>query len=85
MTTRRKKLLFQFRTKMVKVGHNYGKETKCPLCKLDNDTQEHIFDCIIMKIQCSDLFNSQGEKYEDIFSLNDTKLENIAKLCESIS
>ena len=85
MTTRRKKILFRFQTRMFKVGHNYGNKIKCPLCKMENDTQEHMFDCVIMKIHCINLYSKKDENHEDIFSLNTKKLEDITKICESIS
>ena len=84
ITTRQKKLLFRFRTIMVKVGHNYGKRTKCPLCKLKDDTQEHLFQCVVLKLNCSELYNAQDEKYQDIFSMNQDTVIKVAKICESI-
>lgn len=39
ITTRQKKYLFRFRTKMTKVGFNYGNKISCPLClSKENDT-----------------------------------------------
>ena len=30
---------------MIKVGYNYGKREKCPLCADSNDDQQHLFNC----------------------------------------
>ena len=30
---------------MMKVGWNYGKKEKCPICSSDDDTQSHLLDC----------------------------------------
>ena len=71
---------------MINVGHNYGKKVKCPICKIqkEDDTQEHLFKCVILKLNCPELYKSQEEKYEDIFSLNLEKIIKVAKICESI-
>ena len=50
-----------------------------------NDTQHHLFDCVVLKISNSDLFHNLNTKYEDIFSLNLQKLIGVAKLCESVA
>ena len=84
ITTRQKKVIFRFRTKMVNVGHNYGRKLKCSLCKLEDDTQEHLFNCLILKLSCPELYNSIDEKYEDIFSLNHEKITNVARICEQL-
>ena len=47
-----------------------------------DDTQDHMFQCLILKLKCPELYNAYEEKYEDIFSVNITKLIKIAKLCE---
>ena len=71
---------------MINVGNNYGKKVKCPICKLikEDDTQEHLFKCVILKLKCPDLFNIQEETYNDIFSLNNDKLIKIARICETL-
>ena len=30
---------------MIKVGWNYGNKQKCPICKINDDTQYHLFEC----------------------------------------
>ena len=58
----------------------------CPLCKSDlGDSQEHMYNCIIMKISCRELFRSTEAKYDDIFSNNINKLIEISKICESLA
>ena len=61
ISTRMKKYLFRFRTKMTNVGHNFGNKVKCPLCKLGNDDQEHLFKCVIIKINCEELYKNTEE------------------------
>ena len=45
LTLKQKQLLFKWRTKMVKVGWNYGSKVKCPICSEGDDTQDHLFTC----------------------------------------
>ena len=71
---------------MINVGHNYGRKVPCPMCKSDNgDTQQHMFNCVIMKISCRELFMNIESKYDDIFSQNLQELINISKICESLA
>ena len=69
---------------MLQVGYNYGKKIPCPLClSKQGDTQEHLFNCLPIKLNSSKVFHMRDEKYEDIFSLNSTKLTKISSICES--
>ena len=45
-----------------------NKEELCPACNLELNTQKHITECIIIKIQCHKILaNNNDAKYEDIF------------------
>ena len=68
---------------MVKVSHNYGNKSVCPIStSREDDTQEHIFKCLAIKLNSSQVFHMNA-KYEDIFSSNLDKLINISRICES--
>ena len=41
ITIRQKKLLFRLRTRMVKVGYNFGRKILCPLCGIHSDDKKH--------------------------------------------
>ena len=69
---------------MTNVGYNYGNKVKCHLCHLEEDEQDHLFQCIIIKLSNEDLYKIRDEKYEDIFSMDIEKLTNISKICESV-
>ena len=84
ISTRSKKYLFRFRTRITNVGFNFGNKVLCPLCKLENYEQKHLFKCIKIKINCELLYRSIKEKYEDIFDMNIKKLVKMASLCESV-
>ena len=71
---------------MIKVGKNYGRKVTCPLCNSDNlDTQEHLFNCVVIKLSSPELFNNIVIKYEDILSLTLQKLIKAAEICESVA
>ena len=84
ITIRQKKLLFRLKTRMVKVGYNYGRKVVCPLCGLHNDDQSGLLECVILKMNCKELYNKKNEKYEDIFSGNIEVLKNISTLLQKV-
>jgi hypothetical protein len=42
---RHKRLEFSWRTRMIRVGWNYGKREACPFCEEEEDRQEHLLTC----------------------------------------
>ena len=71
------RILFRFRTRMVRVGNNYramysGQSDAvivCPLCQSGEDTQEHL-------LECPNLGNEEiSVRYSDIFSMNSTEVK----------
>ena len=80
LSLRQKKILFKLKCRMSKVGHNYGQKILCRLCKLHNDNQEEMLNCVILKIKCKELYHVKDEKYDDVFSRDINKLSKIAKL-----
>ena len=85
LTTKSKQCFFKFRTHMVNVSYNYGGTKTCKLCNINEmDTQEHIFNCIIMKLKCKELFNMIDANYDDIFTSDIRKQTKIAKICQSV-
>ena len=47
ISIRKQKLLFKWRTRMIKVASNYGQIKACPICEnyVSLDSQEHLFKC----------------------------------------
>ena len=43
--TRLKQLAFRWKTRMIKVGWNYGNKDRCPICLQADDTQTHVLEC----------------------------------------
>ena len=66
---------------MVNVGRNFGNCKPCPFCKLYDDSQEHMFECFVMKLKCPEIFHT-NQSYTDIYNLTSKNLINVAQLCE---
>ena len=73
---------------MINVGKNFGRLTKCPVCLIEDDTQEHLFKCTKLnnilpsckEYEHDDIFSNNLEKIEKILNIADTNLrkrENI--------
>ena len=77
----KKKILFKFRTRMVNVGNNFGNHKECPFCKLDEDSQQHMFECFVMKLKNHKIFHTD-QTYENIFNITSKNIINIAELCQ---
>ena len=81
ISLKRKIILFKARTRMLNVKWNFGEKILCPLCKIGDDKQEHLLNCILIKLRSPSLFENKNRcEYSDIFSSNLTKLNNVAEL-----
>ena len=72
-------ILFKFRTRMYLVKNNFrsnyvNTDTLCPVCKVEEDTQQHLFKC--EKIM-DNVDENKNCVYEDIFSEDPEKLLNV--------
>ena len=66
---------------MLNVQNNFGGKSQCPLCKLNDDEQSHLIDCIIIKLACPEILENKSNcSYEDIFSNDLENMNNIAIL-----
>ena len=65
---------------MTKVGYNFGKKVLCPLCLNHEDSQEEMLECVILKLQCKELYQKNDEKYDDVFSADINKIYKISKV-----
>ena len=83
ISTRKKKLSFRTRTRMLKVGDNFGKKDEyCPLCLMAKNDQKHIIDCLVVKLQCKQISENKDIMYSDIFSNNSDKINSIISLID---
>ena len=80
--THRKKLLFKIRTRMLNVGHNYGKMITCPLCLNEDDNQSHLIKCTA--IQNSLTVQTSHIHLEDAMRENMDKANELSIVMEKI-
>ena len=74
-------LLFKFRTRMFNVRNNFRNNYRqtdilCPLCKKEEDSQEHLFKCETIALSLDNV--TINVVYEDIFSDDTDKLLSAA-------
>ena len=85
-------LIFKFRTRMFHVRNNfrnnYNKnDLLCPLCKMEEDTQEHLFKCEFIKSKYNNKNNDnvyEQVKYDDIFASETSTLLNVGIFLKKI-
>ena len=80
ISLKKKIILFKARTRMLNVKWNFGEKILCPICKIGEDKQEHLLDCILIKLRSPTLVENKNKcQYSDIYSSNLTKLNNVAE------
>ena len=89
-TAEQAKLLFKFRTRMFDVRNNFRNNyktcTKCPLCGINEDTQEHLLNCIVIKstrrssVTYDELFSEDSEVLLEAV----TELEKITAIRQTL-
>ena len=63
---------------MVNVGYNFGKKYQCRLCYDGDDDQQHLIQCIRLKIK--NPFIAEDINYNDIFEANEETQGHIGKI-----
>ena len=89
LTIDQTKFLIAVRARMLFVRANYPNmqnEKFCPLCTTELekvlDTQEHLLDCKIINLNCTEIIQSDI-KYEELFSDNVNKQAEVSLILES--
>ena len=83
ISTRKKKLIFKVRTRMVQVGDNFGKkEDLCRICLLELNTQIHLTQCSVLKVKYPEIFSNNHSNYMDIFGTTPDKQKDAIDLFE---
>ena len=66
---------------MLNVKWNFGDKSMCPLCNVKEDQQEHLLECILIKVRCPKLMENRNQcKYSDIYSSDIKKENNVSEL-----
>ena len=56
LSIKEKRVWFKWRTGMIKVQHNFGIKSPCPLCRTAEDTQDHLLLCPeLSEHRCGDI------------------------------
>ena len=69
---------FKLRTRMIKVGGNFGQKEVCPVCKSGSNDQQHLLECSTLKLNIPELIQV-GSKYDDIYEEDPTQVTNISQ------
>ena len=81
ISLRKKKILFKARTRMLNVKGNFRDKSPCPLCYLEEDRQEHLMACLMIKLKCPIILENKNNcTYMDIFTNDIKKQSNVAEL-----
>ena len=80
MTTTEKKLIFRARTGLLNLGFNMGQKIPCFACGLENDENQHVLNCVILKLSCPELMSNRSISFEDVYSTDLRKVKEVAKL-----
>ena len=68
---------------MLPVGANYGQDIKCFACQISSDTNQHLLECVMIKLRCPDIIENTDIVLENIYSSDMEKVTKIAKLLRS--
>ena len=80
LTTTHKKLLFKLRCRMVNVGKNFGRADKCKLCKIEDDSQQHLIECTKIKEKVPEVKRNTKVKHDHIYSKSIKEKIEVVKL-----
>ena len=76
-------LLLKLRLRMIKIDANFGIKAKCRLCNIGKSDQEHLTQCVFLKIKCPEIL-SMTEKYSDLFGNDVKKLNNLSVVFQRV-
>ena len=82
INTKHKTLLFKIRTRMVQTSNNFGTKALCPLCLTEEDVQDHVIDCIIVKIRCPEVVTTESMCINDALQNDVKKMHKFAVIFE---
>ena len=65
---------------MLNVGYNFGKKVKCFMCKIKDDTDSHLLECVIIKMSNPNLIENSDVKFDYVYSSNMKDVQKISKI-----
>ena len=81
-------LMYNLKCRMYLLRNNfrnkYNNNIKCDLCKIEDDTTEHLYTCVVLKNSVPELKNNKSAKYEDISGTTE-EIVRSAKLLSKVT
>ena len=65
LNSQQKKLIYKIRTRMIETPDCYGRNEICRLCNLARDEMSHVIDCVVIKLACPLVYQSENVRLED--------------------
>ena len=65
---------------MLNVSYNFGQHIKCFMCQLEDDKENHLLECIIIKMSNPKIIENSEATFEDVFSTDMAKVSKISRL-----
>ena len=78
LNSQQKKLIYKIRTRMIETPDCYGRNEICQLCNLTRDEMSHVIDCVVIKLACPLVYQSDNVRVEDAYE--GTNMEKIKHL-----
>ena len=78
LNSQQKKLIYKIRTRMIETPDCYGRNEICRLCNLARDEMSHVIDCVVLKLACLLVYQSENVRLEDAYE--GTNMEKIKLL-----
>ena len=67
---------------MIPAYDNFGMNAPCPLCMIENDTIEHVLECLILKLNCQDILLHSDINTSDASDGNIEQMDKFSEVFE---
>ena len=65
---------------MLNVGHNFGQNITCFMCKMYDDTDRHLIECVIIKMANPDFIENSEVKFDCVYGNNMKDIKKMSKM-----
>ena len=69
---------------MVTTPENFGKKVPCKICGLEDDTTNHIFSCLFLKLEVPDVMELNQVTVDDAYKEDVHRMKLLAQLFEKL-